>query len=186
MPEQTEISLSQHQDFKLEGPVYLIGFMGCGKSYWGKKLAGQLQVPFYDLDEQIEQSEGKTITELFESEGEEYFRKLEKEVLYLLSETHETFVMATGGGTPCFFNNIDYMNRKGTSIWINCSAECLAQRLSGEKEKRPLIKDLDDEGLKAYIIKKVGDRRLFYQLANHVIYEDQLNMDSFLNKILQP
>ena len=142
-------------------------------------------MPFYDLDDQIEQSEGCTISEIFEKRGEEYFREREKEALVLVTETHRSFVMATGGGTPCFLNNIDYMNRKGTTVWINCSAECLQKRLSGEKEKRPLIKNLDDEALKAYIIKKVGDRKIFYQQADVVMYEDELNLESFFQKIYQ-
>ncbi len=171
--------------FSGTGGIFLIGFMGCGKTYWGKQLGERLGVPFYDLDDRIEQNEGRTISEIFKAEGEEYFREREKEALMLITETHHSFVMATGGGTPCFLNNIDYMNRKGTTIWINCSAEYLQKRLAGEKEKRPLIKDLDDEALKAYIIKKVGDRKIFYQQADVVIYEDELNLESFYSKILK-
>ncbi len=167
------------------GAVFLIGFMGCGKTYWGKQLGERLGVPFYDLDDRIEQSEGRTINEIFETEGEEYFREKEKEALMLFTETHHSFVMATGGGTPCFLNNIDYMNRKGTTIWIHCSVECLQKRLSGEKEKRPLIKNLDDEALKAYIIRKAGDRKIFYQQADVVVDEDGLTLESFYAKIFQ-
>ncbi|OLY94851.1 hypothetical protein BUE76_13970 [Cnuella takakiae] len=158
--------------------------MGCGKSYWGRQLAQKLQVPFLDLDEQIEDMAGKKIAEIFAVDGEEFFRRREKEMLMHLTESTPAFVMSTGGGTPCFFNNIDYMNRMGKTIWINCSAECLAERLKGEKEKRPLISTLDDEQLKAYIVKKVGDRKIFYQQAREVIYEDQLSLDNFLDKIL--
>lgn len=167
------------------GAIFLIGFMGCGKSYWGKRLGERLQVPFYDLDDKIEQSEGRTISEIFEQEGEEYFREKEREALVLVAETHHSFVMATGGGTPCFLNNIDYMNRKGTTIWINCTAESLQKRLSGEREKRPLIKNLDDEALKAFIVKKVGDRKIFYQQADVIMYENDLNLESFYAKIFQ-
>lgn len=163
--------------------IFLIGFMGSGKSYWGKQLGKKLQVPFFDLDEQIEQSEGRSIAQIFAQEGEEYFREKEKELLMLFTETHVSFVMATGGGTPCFFNNIDYMNQKGTTIWINCSAECLMQRLKGEKEKRPLIKNMQEDQLKAYIIKKVGDRKIFYQQASEIIYEEELSLENFLGKI---
>ena len=119
--------------------IFLIGFMGSGKTHWGKQLSEKLQLPFFDLDSVIEENEEKEITEIFAETGEEHFRLLEKDVLYLLTESHESFVMATGGGTPCFFNNIDYMKRRGTTVWINCSVECLHSRLAKEKEKRPQI-----------------------------------------------
>lgn len=157
--------------------------MGCGKTYWGKQLAERLKVPFFDLDEQIEEVAGKTINDIFAQDGEEFFRRREREMLMTLTESHETFVMSTGGGTPCFFNNIDYMNRKGTTLWLNCSAECLQERLKGEQEKRPLVRELDDEQLKAYITRKVGDRKIFYQQAKAIIYEHELSLENFLAKI---
>lgn len=82
--------------------IFIIGFMGCGKTHWGRQLSKKLQMPFFDLDLLIEEREGKGITEIFAEMGEEYFRMLEKDVLYLVTESHETFVMACGGGTPCF------------------------------------------------------------------------------------
>lgn len=163
--------------------IFLIGFMGCGKSFWGRQLAAKLKLPFLDLDEQIEQVAGKSISDIFAKDGEEFFRRREREMLMHLTESTPAFVMSTGGGTPCFYNNIDYMNQKGTTIWINCSAECLMERLKSEKEKRPLIQSLADEDLKAYIIKKVGDRKIFYQQAAEIIYESELNLDTFLGKI---
>lgn len=83
--------------------IFLIGFMGCGKTHSGKQLSAKLSLPFFDLDAKIEEHEAKSITQIFEEEGEEYFRLLEKDVLHLLCESHESFVMACGGGTPCFF-----------------------------------------------------------------------------------
>lgn len=166
--------------------IFLIGFMGCGKTHWGRQLAQQVRVPFFDLDEQIESSEGKSISEIFALEGEEHFRHKEKEVLTILTESHQSFVMATGGGTPCFFNNIDYMNKSGTTVWINCSTECLKKRLVNEKEKRPLIRDLSDEHLQSYIIKKMGDRKIYYQQASVILYEDDLSLEKLIEKIFQP
>jgi shikimate kinase len=113
--------------------IFLIGFMGCGKTHWGKELSQKLQLPFFDLDDVIEEKEGKDISSIFSETGEEYFRLLEKDVLYMLTESHESFVMACGGGTPCFFNNIDYMKSRGTTVWINCSVFCLYNRLLKEK-----------------------------------------------------
>jgi shikimate kinase len=163
--------------------IYLIGFMGSGKTYWGRQLGQKLEVPQFDLDEQIEQAEGRPVTEIFAASGEEYFRLKEQETLMMLSETHDSFVMATGGGTPCFFNNIDYMNKMGTTIWINCSIDSLHHRISGEQLQRPLVKDLDSEQLRTYITKKLGDRKIFYQQASEIIFEHELSLDTFLDKI---
>src|SRR5687767_8125439 len=112
--------------------IYLIGFMGSGKSHWGRLLSSKLTLPFFDLDKQIVEEEKKPIVEIFEEKGEEYFRMLEKEALYILTESHESFVMACGGGTPCYFNNIDYMNSNGTTVWLNTRLDVLFNRLLEE------------------------------------------------------
>jgi shikimate kinase len=163
--------------------IFLIGFMGCGKTHWGKEISMKLKIPFFDLDAKIEESEGKKIEEIFEEKGEEYFRHLEKEVLYLISESHETFVMATGGGTPCFFNNIEYLKKHGTVIWINCSVDCLYKRLTLEKDRRPLIRKIPTEQLRSFIVKKFSNRKIFYQQANIILNEDDIIIDQVLGKI---
>lgn len=163
--------------------IFFIGFMGCGKTYWGKKLSQKLGVPFFDLDEKIEEQAGRPITELFAKEGEEYFRFLEKDVLHILTESHDTFVMACGGGTPCFYNNIDYLKKNGTVVWINCSTECLYNRLTKEKDKRPLVASIPDNQLKSYIIKKYSSRKIFYQQANVILPEENLTVDVLLKRI---
>ena len=134
--------------------IYLIGFMGAGKTHWGRLLSEKLGMRFFDLDEQVTEHAGKSIPEIFATEGEEQFRIMEKEVLHIITESHESFVMACGGGSPCYFNNIEYMNQSGTTVWINTPLETLFQRLVVEKEKRPLIKELSDEQLKNFITKK--------------------------------
>lgn len=166
--------------------IFLIGFMGCGKTHWGGQLSKKLQVPFFDLDKMIEEREGKEIKEIFAEMGEEYFRMLEKDVLYLVTESHETFVMACGGGAPCFFNNIDYMKKKGSTIWINCSVDSLHNRLVDEKEKRPLIRSIPDAELKSYIIKKYADRKIFYQQADVIVADDNLTLDALIEKTFHP
>lgn len=163
--------------------IFLIGFMGCGKTHWGRLLSQKLGVPFFDLDKQIEEKEGKTINELFAAEGEEYFRLLEKDVLHLVTESHESFVMATGGGTPCYYNTIDYMKKQGIVVWIYCTVDCLFNRLKEEKEKRPLIKDLTDDQLHSYIVKKYADRKIYYEQATVAVVEDNLNIETIINKI---
>jgi len=120
--------------------IFLIGFMGSGKSYWGRQLSEKLLLPLFDLDMQVESNEGKSINQIFEEKGEENFRLLEKDALHIITESHESFIMATGGGTPCYFNNIDYMNNAGITVWINTPVEILFERLLKEKSSRPLIK----------------------------------------------
>ena len=157
--------------------------MGCGKTHWAQELSRKLSIPFFDLDEKITEHAGKEIPEIFSEHGEEHFRLLEKEVLYMLAESHETFVMACGGGTPCYFNNIDYLKKKGTVVWLNCSVDCLYKRLVKEKDKRPLIKEVPDEKLKAFIIKKFSNRKIFYQQANVIINDDDVSLDKLIERI---
>jgi shikimate kinase len=163
--------------------IFLTGFMGCGKTHWGRELSKKISVPFFDLDEKIEEQEGKSIAAIFEDEGEEYFRLLEKDVLYLLTESHESFVMATGGGTPCFYNNIDYLKKQGTVVWINCSVDCLFSRLVHEKDKRTLISNIPEDQLKSYIVKKFSNRKIFYQQANVILNEDDIRLEDLVDKI---
>lgn len=160
--------------------------MGCGKTHWGRQLSHKLQIPFFDLDEKIEEHEGKTIPEIFAEDGEEYFRLLEKDVLHLITESHEMFVMACGGGTPCYFNSIDYLKQSGTVVWLNCSVECLCKRLSKDKDQRPLIADLDDQQLRSYIQRKYASRRIFYQQSHIILNEEELNLNHLMERVFHP
>lgn len=163
--------------------IFLIGFMSSGKTHWGKQLGIKLGMPFFDLDEQVITSEGKPINRIFEEDGEEYFRQKEKEVLNIITESHEMFVMACGGGTPCYFNNIDYMNRAGITIWISTTIDTLYNRLLVEKAHRPLIRDLSDAQLKSYIVKKFSDRKIFYEQAKLIIEDEHATLETFVEKI---
>ena len=157
--------------------------MGCGKTHWGRELGKKLSLPFFDLDEKIYEQAGRSIPQIFAEKGEEHFRILEKEVLYMLTESHDSFIMATGGGTPCYFNNIDYLKKNGTVVWINCSVDCLYNRLRKEKEKRPQISDVPDDKLRAFIIKKFSNRKIFYQQANVIINEDDIDIENLVSRI---
>jgi len=163
--------------------IFLIGFMGSGKSHWGRQLSEKLQLPFFDLDEQIEQQEGKTVLELFNEKGEENFRLLEKDFLHIITESHDSFIMACGGGTPCYYNSLDYMKQAGTVVWINTSLDVLYQRLRQEKENRPLIKNLPDEQLRSFILKKYADRKIYYDQADVHVDEEPLQLDQLIEKI---
>jgi len=157
--------------------------MGSGKTHWGHLLSQKLGIPFFDMDEQVISHEGKSIVEIFAEKGEEYFRLLEKDVLHIITESHEGFVMACGGGSPCYFNNIEYMNNSGTTVWINTPVDIIFQRLIKEKEDRPLIKGLTDDQLKAYINKKFADRKIYYDQADVIVDNEPLQLEQLVEKI---
>ena len=164
--------------------IFLIGFMGSGKTHWGKALAEKLQLPFYDLDKIITDTQGKSITEIFAEQGEEHFRLLERDLLHDIVEKHPAIVLSCGGGTPCFFNNIDFMKKEGTVVWLNSSIEALTERLKKEKNQRPLIKEISDEDLRSYILKKMNDRRLYYEQADVHVVEETVTLDSLIQQII--
>lgn len=163
--------------------IFLIGFMGAGKTHWGRLLSEKLGIRFFDLDEQVTEHAGKSIAAIFATEGEEQFRLMEKDVLHIITESHDSFVMACGGGSPCYFNNIEYMNQSGTTVWINTPLDRLFHRLVLEKEKRPLIKQLSDEQLKGYISKKFADRKIYYEQANVTVDEEPVQLEQLIEKI---
>jgi shikimate kinase len=163
--------------------IFLIGFMGSGKTHWGRLLSQKLGFPMFDLDEQVTSHTGKTIVELFAEEGEEKFRLLEKDMLHIITESHDSFVMACGGGSPCFFNNIEYMNQAGTTVWINTPTDVIFDRLLKEKEHRPLIKELSAEKLRSFITRKFADRRIFYEQATVKIDEEPVQVEKLIEKI---
>ncbi len=158
--------------------------MGSGKSHWGKLLSEKLTLPLFDLDQQIITEENASINEIFATKGEEYFRMLEKETLHILTESHESFVMACGGGTPCFFNNIDYMNNNGLTVWLNTKLDVLYDRLIKEKSERPLLKELKDEQIKQYLVKKFSERRIYYEEAELVVEEEITSIETLIQNIM--
>ena len=137
--------------------IFLIGMMGAGKTYWAQKMAKWNKCVGYDLDALIEMNEEKTIAEIFEEEGEEYFRKVEAKILRWFKEKKK-FIIATGGGTPCFQENMSWMKKEGLVIWLDPSLEVLVNRLSLEKQQRPLIASLNDNEIAAFIENKLVER----------------------------
>ncbi|HEY8959605.1 shikimate kinase [Chitinophaga sp.] len=158
--------------------IYLLGFMGAGKSYWGKQLADHWQLPYYDLDEVIVEAEEMAIADIFATKGEDYFREKESRLLRELSK-QDKFLISCGGGTPCFQENMDFMNEHGTTVWINPSVETMVERLQRKKSKRPLIADLEDEDLVGFVEKKMAERLPFYQQSRHIITSDNISLDTF-------
>lgn len=157
---------------------FLIGFMGTGKSYWGKLWSQAKGLSFYDLDEEIEKAEGKKVTEIFNEKDEKYFRAKEKQILHTFFEK-ENFILSCGGGTPCFFNNMEKMNEQGVTIYLKTDIDELVKRLSAEKEIRPLIKEVKDELLKDFILQKLNDREPFYQKAMYHFNTAYLSVENF-------
>lgn len=156
--------------------IFLVGFMGCGKSTMGRKLAAKLGYEFIDLDHLLEMEIGIPIGSYFAAHGEETFRKLESKILQEFSYPANS-VVATGGGTPCYFDNMDWMNSQGTTIYIEMPPVALAKRLEKGKDKRPLIKDLSEAQLISFIEAKLSERAGFYQRAAHTVNGIDLTVD---------
>lgn len=148
--------------------IYLIGLMGSGKTTVGKVLSKKLLFPFYDLDVLIEKETGLSISEYFKKFGEEEFRKIEKEMLQSTFK-FDNSIIATGGGAPCFFDNIDAINMNGISIYLQANAKLLQSRLKERRETRPLINKIKDDELKKYLEDLLLKREQFYLKAQYKV-----------------
>ncbi len=157
--------------------------MGSGKSHWGRLLSAALELPFYDLDHSIVEQEGMSIADIFAAKGEEYFRMLEKEFLVTLTQTHPDMILSCGGGTPCFFGNIDFMKEHGKVVWLNTSTDVLVKRLLKEKNHRPLLREIPDADMKAFIVKKLQGRKLYYEQAHLRLQEENLTLEEMKQAI---
>ncbi len=160
--------------------------MGSGKSTLGKKLANKLDLPFFDLDQLIEEQEGKTIAEIFSQQGEAHFRDLETTVLKQTINQHQGFVLALGGGTPIFNNNMDLVNQNGTSVYLKYNAGMLSSRLLTAKQQRPLIAGKNEAELKQFVADLLSQRELFYLQSRVVVEGNNIavrDVEEGLNKI---
>lgn len=153
--------------------IILIGYMGAGKTTLGQALADELKLQFIDLDLYIEERFRKSISQIFAEKGEEGFRLIEQRMLHEVAE-FEDVIISTGGGTPCFFDNIDYMNRQGTTVYLDVPLERLFIRLSIARVKRPLIKDKSDDELRTFIKEQLAKRTPHYSKAAHTFVADKL------------
>jgi shikimate kinase len=175
--------------------VFLIGFMGSGKSFYAKGLSEYLHVPFVDLDQFIEKEQAISISEIFEKMGESAFRTLESVAIKqvyadLLTTNAENRqkndilgVISCGGGTPCFNENMEWMNAHGLTIWINPPEDILLERLIKEKKTRPLVASLSEDHLKDFIQQKLLERKPYYVKAQFVINQPTLTISDFVNAI---
>lgn len=148
--------------------VIIIGYMGAGKTTLGKALSKELGIPFYDLDWYIESRMRRTVEQIFAENGEEGFRKIEYNMLHEVAE-FEDVIISCGGGTPCFFDNMDYLNQQGETIYLKATPEVLLRHLKMGKVVRPLLKGKSQEEMKTFIEEQLEKREPFYNKARHTI-----------------
>jgi len=163
--------------------VFLIGFMASGKTTLGNELANSLGYKFIDLDNFIEDKHNKTIKILFECYGEDHFRTIENDALREVAEMDGNIVVASGGGTSCFYNSVDFMNKFGVTIYLRVEVSELLARLIDSKRDRPLLWGKSKEELNNYIIRVLDERKKYYEKAKITVDMNTLNVDQLANTI---
>lgn len=162
--------------------IYLIGFMGCGKSSLGKRLAKRLNYPFFDIDTETEKKAGQDVQAIFDMYGEHFFRRLEQEVLYGTTD-HEHAVIATGGGTPMHEDNMGFMNANGITVYMKMAPQSLAHRLEYAQRKRPLIKGKKGPDLLKLIHDKLAEREPVYMRSHCIIKGESAKPDQIISLV---
>jgi len=159
--------------------------MASGKSSIGQKLAKKLNLPFIDLDDYITKVENQNIPDIFSTKGEIYFRKKETEHLNKVLQNKDNFILAVGGGTPCYGNNMDIINNYAKSIYLKSSIQTIYEKLSKEKNKRkrPLVSTIENKDLKEFIAKHLFERNLFYEKASFTIVVDNKTKKEIVEEI---
>lgn len=163
--------------------IFIIGFMGSGKTTVAKKLANRTGKPWIDLDGYIEKLQGDTIHNIMLSKGEDFFREIEHKALLGILDNDHYKIISTGGGTPCFYNNMSYMNSNGVTVYLEGSTELLYSRLKNAKSERPLISTKEDSELKKYIENLLFERQLFYQKAKIITDAKDVDIGNLVGKI---
>lgn len=148
--------------------IIIIGYMGSGKTTVGHALSQELGLPFYDLDWYIETRMHRTVKQIFDEKGEEGFRKIEHNLLHEVAE-FEDVIISCGGGTPCFFDNIDYINRQGETVYLKCTTDVLYKHLKMGKTVRPLLLNKTPDEVKTFIEAQLKQRGPFYAKAKHIV-----------------
>lgn len=165
--------------------ISLVGYMGSGKSHISKILSDKLHFKLIDLDKEIFLRNKLTIPEIFEKKGEIYFRKLERETLEEILAGEENLVLSLGGGTPVYYNNMEIINNNSKSVFLSASVSTLADRLSKQKEKRPLIARIPEEELPEFIAKHLFERNPFYGKAQFTVSTDHREPEDIVNEIVE-
>lgn len=164
--------------------IFLIGYMGAGKTTVGRKLAKEMNFSFIDLDLYIEGRYHRSIRQLFAERGEEAFRDIEKRLLHEVAEFEDVLV-STGGGTPCFFDNMEFMNMAGTTIYLKVSVDELASRLESCKQTRPVLQNRSGEELRSFIKENLEARTAFYEKANIIYDAEQMMTEADVQAITE-
>jgi len=156
---------------------------GSGKSTLGRAISSKLDMPFFDLDDQIIQKAGMSINDIFALHGEDYFRQIERDCLRSITTSKPAFVLATGGGAACFYNNMDFMNENGCTVFLDITPESLAGRLKSEIAHRPLLKEKHVEELNADLAKRLLSRRPYYELCKIQLRHDHITLDMIMKAL---
>ncbi len=159
--------------------------MGSGKSHISKILSDKINFKLIDLDKEISRRNKLTIPEIFEKKGEIHFRKLERETLEEILASQENIVLSLGGGTPVYYNNMEIINNNSKSFFLRASISTLAERISKQKEKRPLIAKIPDEDIPEFIAKHLFERNVFYNKAQFSINTDNKNPEDIIQEIIE-
>lgn len=162
--------------------IFLIGFMGCGKSHWAKIWGEKYGIDILDLDCKIEENEHSSINEIFKSLGEDHFRKLERKAL-LQTANIENCLIACGGGTPAYLDNLKWMKDNGVVVYLSAEPEYLLRNILKETNSRPLLKGLKEKELLNFIEAKLTERKRFYESADLILNSADLSLESY-HKIL--
>lgn len=162
--------------------IFLIGYMGSGKTSIGKHLASRMGLSFVDLDVYIEQRYHKTVRELFAERGEESFRRIEQKMLHEVAGFEDTLI-STGGGSPCFFDNIAFMKKTGETVYLKVSVDTLAKRLDAGKRTRPVLQNKSGEALRLFIDENLQKREPYYTQASIIFDTEKMTTESDLQAI---
>jgi shikimate kinase len=162
--------------------VYLIGYMGSGKTRFGMDLSVKTGYPFIDTDELFEAKYRISIVDFFEKYNEETFRKLERDLL-LETINHADAIISTGGGTPCFYDNMDFIRKNGISIYLKMDLQSLVNRLIVVKKKRPLLKDKPLKDMESYIRGQIEEREIFYNQADFTVDAEIITVNDIVSLI---
>lgn len=159
--------------------------MGSGKTSTGRLISEKMNLDFFDLDEEIEKKHQKTISEIFQKNGQIKFRKIEKEMLNELLNSDKSMVLSLGGGTPAYYDNMDVINKHSVSFYLRHNLKTLSERLINQKENRPLIAHLNSEEMNEFIAKHLFERRNFYEKANYIINASDKDINKLSEEIIR-
>jgi shikimate kinase len=165
--------------------ISLIGYMGSGKSHISKILSDKIDFKLIDLDKEISRRNKLSIPEIFEQKGEIHFRKLEREALEEILASEENIVLSVGGGTPVYYNNMEIINHNSKTVFLRTSVGTLVERISKQKEKRPLIANISDEDLPEFVAKHLFERNPFYSKAQFSVGTDAREPEDIVKEIIE-